>query len=135
MKRMILAMAALLLAGCGSEMASYLISGREVNMTLERTKPYFWSSAWELTLIVRLDPVCQRRHKLRNVASNALRVDVYSPEKGVFILRQGKRWYVTQLNTCELQQFGGEPPEPGEPVGAFMTKGGEFKFVPAVEEK
>ncbi|MDP2811092.1 MAG: hypothetical protein Q8O34_13170 [Rhodocyclaceae bacterium] len=135
MKKTILTLTALLLAGCGSEMASYLIAGSEINMTLERTKPYFWSGGWDLAMIVRLDPVCQRRHKLRKIAAESFKVDVYSPERGVFILNQGKRWYVAQLKTCEMQQFDEAPPAPGELVGTFRTSGGEFKFVPAADEK
>ena len=103
-------------------------------MTLERTKPYLWSDGWELTLIVRLDPVCQRRHKLKNTNTEALKVEVYSPEKGVFILHQGKRWYVTQMATCDMQIFSEPPPMPGDLVGTFLAKRGEFKFVPVDAE-
>lgn len=128
--RLILGAMALLLAGCVTEQATYPIAGSDIALTLERTKPYFWSSGWEPTLIVRLDPVCQRRHKLRKIAAETFKVEVYSPERGIFILNQGKRWYVTQLKTCEFQQFDDPPPEPGERVGVFQTKGNGFRFIP-----
>lgn len=130
--RGVVALAAmLLLSGCRTEMATYAISGSEVAVTLERTKPYFWSDGWELVLIVRHDPACQRRHKLKHVTSEVVRMDVYSPRKGVFILNQAKNWYVTDLKTCAFQEFKSPPPVPGENVGVFRYKTGEFRFFPA----
>lgn len=118
-----------LLAGCAKEPAAYLVSGAEVSITVERTKPYFWSSGWELDLIVRRHPECQRRHHLKPAGSGNLKVELYSPERGVFILRQGKRWYVTELRECGFSAYQEPPPEPGELLGAFQEKNGTFKFV------
>lgn len=122
--------ALLLLAGCRVEMATYAVSGSEVAVTLERTKPYFWSDGWDIVLIVRHDPVCQRRHHLKHVTSEVVRMEVYSPRKGVFILNQAKNWYVTDLKTCAFQEFKSPPPVPGESVGVFRYKTGEFRFLP-----
>lgn len=128
MRWIILVLASLVLAGCKSETASFLLAGSDAALTLERRKPYFWSEGWELEMVVRNNPECQRRHKLKEVGNNAARVDVFMADATVFILRQGKRWYVTDLKSCQLQQYKEEPPEPGELVGAFVTKGGVFKF-------
>jgi len=128
MKRWILSCCVVLLAACSAEPASYLIAGSEVALTVERTRPYFWSDGWELSLIVRRNPECQRRYALKPAGSN-VKVEVYSPELGVFILRQNKRWYVTELKTCGFQAFKEPPPEPGQLLGAFQEKGGAFKFV------
>ncbi len=129
MMRFILPLLVLFVAGCAKEPAAYMIAGSEIAITVERIKPNFWSSGWELDLIVRQHPNCQRRHHLKPAKSDKVRVDVYTPERGVFILRQGKRWYVTDLRTCGFDAFKEPPPEPGELVGAFMEKGGVFKFV------
>jgi hypothetical protein len=131
MKRLLFVLPLLLLGGCAKEPAAYLISGSEIAITIERIKPNFWSSGWELDLIARQHPNCQRRHHLKPTKSDKVKVEVYSPQRGVFILRQAKRWYVTDLRTCDLQAFPDPPPEPGELVGTFMVKGGEFKFVPS----
>lgn len=122
------AAAALLLSACGSETSSFMIDGNDTALTLERIKEYPWSE-WELELIVRRNPDCQRRHKLKPTNSDSVKVELFSPEPGVFIVRQGKRWYVTELATCQLQSFKEPPPEPGQPVGNFVTKDGKLKFV------
>jgi hypothetical protein len=129
MMRFILPLLALFVAGCAKEPAAYHIAGSEIAITVERIKPNFWTSGWELDLIVRQHPNCQRRHHLKPTKSDKLKVEVYTPQRGVFILRQAKRWYVTDLRTCDMQTFPDPPPEPGELVGTFMVKDGEFKFV------
>ncbi len=117
-----------LLAGCAKEPAAYLVAGPDVSITVERTKPYFWSSGWELDLVASRYPECQRRHHLKP-AGNNVKVELYSPEPGVFILRQGKRWYVTELRECGFSAYQEPPPEPGELLGAFQEKNGTFRFV------
>jgi hypothetical protein len=128
MKQWTLLPVVVLLAACSAEPASYLIMGSEVALTVERTKSYFWSDGWDLSLVVRRNPECQRRYALKSTSNN-LKVEVYSPETGVYILRQGKRWYVTELKTCGFQTFKEPPPEPGDLLGTFQEKGGVFKFV------
>lgn len=117
------------LAGCGSsDTASFMIDGNDVALTLERIKPYAWSDGWELQLIVRRFPDCQRRHTLKAASSDAPKVELFSPEPYVFIIKQGKRWYVTEMKTCQLQAFKEPPPLPGTAVGAFQEKDGILTF-------
>lgn len=120
--------AAATLAGCGSsQTTSWMIDGNDVAITLERIKPYAWSEKWDVQLIVRRWPECQRRHNLA-LAGDKLKLEFFSPEPGAFIIRQGKRWYVTSMKTCELQQFKEPPPEPGPLVGTFSEKDGALNF-------
>lgn len=127
---LLLLLAMPLLAGCEIEPAAYLIDGGDHSLTLERRKPYFWSSGWELDLIVARHPDCQRRHALKKAGEKVI-VSLFLVEPGVFILKQGKRWYVTETRECRFQQYEEEPPLPGELLGAFRVKGGAFVFVPA----
>lgn len=131
MKRMATMAAALLtLQGCGSsDSASFMIDGNETAVTLERLKPWAWSEGWELNLTVRRNPECQRRHGLKVAMGEAPKVELFTPEPYVFIIRQGKRWYVTDLKSCRLQAFKEAPPEPGAPVGAFQVKDDKLVFV------
>ena len=118
------------LAGCGSsDTASFIIDGNDTALTLERIKPYVWSEGWELELIVRRFPDCQRRHNLKAASSDAPKVEIYTPEPYVFIIRQAKRWYVTDMKTCQLQAFKEPPPLPGTLVGTFQDKDDAFRFV------
>lgn len=120
----------LVLAGCGSsDTASFMLDGNETALTLERIKPYVWSEGWELELVVRRNPECQRRHILKAVPGDVTKVELFTPEPYVFVIRQGKRWYVTELKSCQLQAFKEAPPEPGTPVGVFQVKNDKFTFV------
>lgn len=125
--------AAPLLLGCEIEPAAYLIDGGDHSLTIERRKPYFWSDGWELELVVARYPECQRRHALKK-AGEKVRVDLYRVEPGVFILNQGKRWYVAETRECRMQMYETPPPEPGELLGTFRVKNGRFGFVPVEEE-
>ena len=122
-----------LLAGCDIEPASFLIDGGDHSLTVERRKPYFWSSGWELDLIVARYPDCQRRHPLKKTGEK-VRIDLYSPQPGVFILNQNARWYIAATGDCRLQQFDTEPPEPGQLLGIFRVKNEVFSFVPTEDE-
>ena len=129
MKRWMPLFAVLLLAACSKDPAAYMIAGSEVAITVERIQSNFWTSGWELDLIVRQHPNCQRRHHLKPTSGGKVKVEVYSPEPAVYILRQGKRWYVTELRNCGFQAYQEPPPEPGDLIGAFQEKDGVFKFV------
>ena len=134
MKRSILLLLPVLLAACVIEPAGYLIDGGDHSLTIERRKPYFWSTGWEIDLVVARYPDCQRRYPLKK-AGEKVRVDLYSPELGLFILNQGNRWYVAETRDCRMQQFEEEPPEPGNYLGGFRVKNEVFAFVSAEEGK
>lgn len=123
------ALAAAALSGCGSsDTASLMIDGPDTALTLERIKPYVWSGQWDIQLVVRRFPECQRRHNLAAAAPEGFKLELFSPAPGAFIVRQGKHWYVTDLKSCSLQAFKEPPPEPGTPVGSFLEKDGELRF-------
>lgn len=122
-----------LLVACAKEPAGYEIDGGNHSLTIERNKPWPWSDGWELDLIVARYPECQRRYALKK-AGEKVRVDLYRIEPGVFILNQGKRWYIAETQTCRMQQYEEPPPEPGELLGAFRVKNGTFTFVPEAGE-
>jgi len=125
---------ALLLTGCVKEPAAYLIEGGDHSITIERNKPYFWSDGWELDLVVARYPECQRRHELRR-SGERLRVDLYDAGPGIFILNQGKRWYVAETRSCQMQQYEQAPPEPGQYLGSFREKNDRFDFQPEPKGK
>lgn len=118
-----------LLVACAKEPAGYEIDGGNHSLTVERNKPWPWSDGWELDLIIARYPECQRRYTLKK-AGEKVRVDLYRTPTGAYILNQGKRWYVAETQTCRMQQFEEQPPEPGELIGSFRVKNGAFTFVP-----
>lgn len=118
----------LLLAACGdSQEAAYLISGGKHSLTLTRQQA-FMGGDWDTELIVARFPDCQRRHFLKGVTGDKIRMDVYRSEPGVFILNAGKRWYVTETKTCRFQQFEDPPPAPGDLIGNFQVREGTLEY-------
>lgn len=123
--------AAVALSACGTRTASYLIDGsNDVALTVELNKDFFWAD-WDLQVIIRNNPECQRRHNLKQTVDDTPKIDVYSPEPGVMILRQGKRWYVTEIKSCRFQAFKEAPPQPGNLIGSFKDVDGAYQFVKA----
>ncbi|MEW6165132.1 MAG: hypothetical protein AB1642_08735 [Pseudomonadota bacterium] len=131
---LLLPLLALLLTACVQEPAGFLIEGGNHSLTVERNKPYFWSSGWELDLIVARYPECQRRHAMRKVAGEKVSVHLFRTQSGAFILNQGKNWYVAETLGCQMQRYEEEPPEPGEYLGSFRVKNDVFGFVPNAED-
>jgi hypothetical protein len=130
-----LCVAALLGACGGNDSASYLIDGTgDHALTLFRDKAFLWSDGWDLQLVVTNQPDCQRRHTLKRGGDGNFKLTVYRSGDGAYILKQGKRWYVTELRSCRLQQYEEAPPAPGDPIGAFDAKGGVLHFSPAMAD-
>ncbi len=128
MKKFLLLFFLLFLTGCGdAQHAAYLISGAQHSLTLTRQQD-FAGSEWNTELIVARFPDCQRRYFLTSVVSDKLKMDVYRTEPGVFILNSGKRWYVTETQTCRFEQFKVPPPEPGDLIGSFQVKDGALEY-------
>ena len=127
--RLACAATALLLTGCGSDAASYLIDGPDHSLTLLREQPYFWSSQWDLSLVTTREPDCMRRHRLKPAAMDGFKLEVFHTPDDRYILKQRNRWYVTETQKCRLQEFQKPPDEPGEPLGAFELKDKRLQFV------
>jgi hypothetical protein len=128
MKRALLLLSLLVLTACGgSQHASYLIANAQHSLTLTRDQGFI-GGEWDAVLIVARYPDCQRRYPLTGVVGDKIKLDVYRTEPGVFILNSGKRWYVTETQTCRFEQYKVAPPEPGDLVGSFQVKDGNLEY-------
>lgn len=125
------------LAGCGSsDMAAMPIQGSDYSLTLVRDKPYLWSSGWDLALVVARMPDCMRRHHLQHAGDGNFAMEVYRAGETGWVLHQGKRWYVADAASCELQQFDVRPADPGTLAGTFRARNGAaLGFVAAAPAK
>ena len=120
-----------LLAACGGSQLAFLTEGdSDHSLTIERRQPYV-RGPWETDLIVAGMPQCQRRYPLEGLTGEALRIDVYRPEPGIYILADGQRWFVTELKQCGFQQYRQPPPEPGERIGVFEVTQGILHYLPS----
>jgi hypothetical protein len=125
-----------MLAGCGSsDMAYMAIQGTDHSLTLLRDKPYFWSDGWDLAVVVSRMPDCMRRHHLKHVGDGTFRMEVFRTPQARWVLHQGKRWYIADTDSCQLQQFEQPPEQPGDLVGTFDDKSGTLKFVQSPDLK
>ncbi|MBK6906122.1 MAG: hypothetical protein IPH08_02935 [Rhodocyclaceae bacterium] len=123
----LLAVVLTVLAGCGSQQAGYQIVDRHHSISVSRDQQYP-GSKWDTKLVVSRFPECQRRYTLAP-SGDKFKMDLYRVEPGVFILNQGKTWYVAETKECRHQKFDSVPPEPGELIGTFQTKEEELVFV------
>lgn len=129
MKRILIPALALLLNACGdSQQAAFMMGTGERSLSLTRQQAYYGAD-WTTELVVANMPACMRRHALAGVVADKLKMDVYRPEPGVFILNTGKRWYVTELKSCQLQQYKEPPPSPGDLIGTFQLKNGQLDYI------
>jgi hypothetical protein len=120
-----------LLAACGGSQLAFLTEGdSDHSLTIERRQSYA-RAPWETDLIVAGMPECQRRYPLEGLTGEALRIDVYRPEPGIYILAAGQRWFVAELKQCGFQQYRQPPPEPGERIGAFEVTQGALRYIAA----
>ena len=120
-----------LLTACVNDGATYEIDNtREHVLSLIREQPYFWDSKVELFLVVARMPACLRRHSL-GAGTEKTRVEVWQVPSGAFIIRVGKRLFVTETQTCEgFAKLDAEPVEGmGELKGVFRVRKGELVFV------
>lgn len=128
MRSALMLLSILALSACGdTQIADYLIAGGRHSLTLTRQQA-FAGSEWTTELIVARLPDCQRRYPLTGVLGDKLKVDVYRSEPGVFILNSGKRWYVTETQTCRFEQFKEPPPAPGALIGSFQVSDGKLAY-------
>lgn len=124
-----------LLAACGGNQMAFLSEGDSAHsLTIERRQAYF-GGPWETALIVAGMPQCQRRYHLEGFTGADLRIDVYRPEPGVYILAAGQRWFVAELQRCGFQQYRQPPPEPGERTGSFEATEGALRYLPSVPSR
>lgn len=120
-----------LLAACINDGATYEIDGtREHVLSLIREQQLFWDSKVDLALVVSRMPSCMRRHSLGSGTAKT-RVEVYQVPSGAFIVKVGKRMFVTETQTCEgFAKLDSEPLEGmGQFIGTFRVKDGQLVFV------
>jgi len=132
LRRLLLLASLLGLAACGAtDGAAYKIGGnREHTISIIREQTFPWSD-WDVAIVVTRQPECLRRHHVKPVSREVVfKVELYRSLEGAYILRQGKRWYVTETRQCQLQQFPEPPAEPGDFLGTFVVIDGTLQFKP-----
>ncbi len=126
-----IAAAALLLAGCENDTASWTVGGSTDNaLTLIREQRWVWQRSSEVSLVVAHHPDCQRRHSLNPRPVGDAKAELYSSGQQLYVLKNGELWYAIDQRSCEV--FFTDPPaaaDRGPLVGSFDYREGRLRFV------
>lgn len=128
MRRILMVLTPLLLAGCIKDSASYYVDGSSAHaVTLRAEQEYFWSDAITLTLVASRMPECQRVFALAKVPAHDLTVELFASGENVFTVRSGEE--IMQVETQGCTQLA-LPPEgvSGDPLGVFKLDAKKMAF-------
>lgn len=113
-----LALLPLLIGGCSSETASYVI-GPEQALTIVRDKAYPWDDAYMRAVVVMSRPKCMVRYKLPADPGDIGKVEIYDGGDGYFLLKDKAGQYLANLVDCSMSLVEKKIDDPGELKGAF----------------
>jgi hypothetical protein len=119
MRKTLLLLTPLLLAGCIEQSGSYYVSDtRDHAITVRAEQEYFWNDTVTLKLVVSHYPECQRLMPLSKVNKADVAVELFSNGEGIFTLRSGSD--VIQVDTLNCSALATPAPDAlGEGVGVF----------------
>lgn len=113
-----LAMLPLLIGGCSSETASYVI-GPEQALTIVREKAYPWDEAYMRAVVVMSRPKCMVRYKMPPDSGDVGKVEIYDGGDGYYLLKDKAGQYLANLADCSMGLVEKKIDDPGELKGAF----------------
>ena len=125
MRKTLILLTPLLLAGCIKQSASFYISDTRDNaITVRAEQEYVWDQNISLTVVASRYPDCQRAIKLQKVMKPEVVVELFTSGDNVFTVRSGEELKQFEMQGCT------ELPTPapnaiGEAVGVFRIGEGE----------
>lgn len=125
MRKTLLLLIPLLLAGCVKQSASYYVSdARDHAITVRAEQEYFWDKNITLSLVISRFPDCQRAIPMQKVLMDDVAVEVFATADNVFSIRSGSEVLQVELQNCtQLAEPAQEAM--GEAVGVFRVGQGE----------
>ena len=125
MRKTLIVLTPLLLAGCIKQSASYYVSdARDHAITVRAEQEYLWDQNITLKVVASRFPDCQRAFKLQKVARPEVVVELFTSAENIFTVRSGD-----ELKQFEMQGCTELPvPAPnaiGQAVGVFRLGEGE----------
>lgn len=121
MRRGLVLLASLLLAGCVEGSASYYIDGSDHALTVRAEQAYFWDGEVALKLVAVNLPQCQRVFRLARLASEDIKIDLYANGEQSYVLRAGTQAWQVDAANCAQQPAGAAPADaaPLDRLGTF----------------
>lgn len=124
-------LAALSLAGCMQDSASYALPEKDHAVTLMRNQAWPWQDTMSVEVVAIRLPECHRGISVKDVPLEAEITLFRAPDEypePIFILRLDKRHFAVSTQSCQVQEFREIPPDPGARLGVFQEKDGKFAF-------
>lgn len=119
MRKILILVTPLLLAGCIKQSGSYYISDtRDHALTVRAEQEYFWDEHVSLTVVASHFPECQRAIPMAKVPKADVAIELFTNGEGVFTLRSGSELVQIDTQTC-TRLPNPEPNALGEGVGVF----------------
>lgn len=131
MRKTLILLTTMLLAGCVNDSASYYINGRDHALTIRRQQNYFWSDRVGVTLVAARLPDCQRLHELTEVTrADKVKGELFAADDNLWNLRLDDRLWQIDTQTCtDLTELQNDPKaDLGQPVGSFEVQDGKLVF-------
>ena len=137
MRKTLILLMSVLLAGCVQDSASYMIDGRDHALTIRRQQEYFWNKQVIVSLIATRLPDCQRLHVLANVPLDEVKVELFAAGDGLWNVRLGGQLWQLETATCDgLTELENDPKaDLGQPVGTFDIVDDKLVFEEKAEKK
>lgn len=134
MRRFMLFLTPLLLAGCVNDSASYYQNGSDHAVTVRAEQEYFWADDAALYVTLSNLPDCQRRLPLAHEPATEFEVALYQVADNTFVLRSPKGAWQVETATCSML---GAPAKDlaGEKLGSYKIVDDKMVFEPATAAK
>jgi hypothetical protein len=125
MRKTLIVLTPLLLAGCVKQSGSYYVSdARDHAITVRAEQEYVWDQNITLSLVVSHFPGCQRAMTLQKVPKADLVVELFSSGDNVYTVRSGDE--LKQFETDNCTELATPAPNAiGEAVGVFRLVEGQ----------
>ncbi|QYF95400.1 hypothetical protein KY495_09730 [Massilia sp. PAMC28688] len=129
MRKYLLLLAPLLLAGCVKQSASYSLSEeRDHALSVRAEQEYLWDKNITLSLVAANLPECQRAVPLEKVHQDDVAVELFRSGETVFNIRSGEELVQLDMQSC-TRLADPAPTELGEAVGVFrLGDGNKMQF-------
>lgn len=129
MRKILIALLPLLLAGCVDDTASFRTEGGNLSITVHRAQEHFWSDEVVVDVVVARQPECQRRFELGVIPANEVEFELLSPGDDQWYLRAGPQLWQFETGSC--RQYEEAQGQPGQLLGLYKVEKGKLVFEPA----
>lgn len=127
MRRALIALISLVLAGCVRDSATHYISGNEHTITVRAEQEYFWDERLRLTLAIARLPECQRVFPLAQ-AADGVDLSLYATAENTYTLKSDDGTWTFETQGCTMLQPSATP---GQLIGTYSIDGNDVVFTPA----